>query len=254
MHTGVASANVRDQRSNFVDIPVFGIKNIPLKITIYEKCSSNPSTFTVLGPIFEIVDPGYLIEDPLAVLDSKTAVSGGDDTNWHTLALSYTPTADRQLILRARASDPSKIFYWMFSMDRELPGMASATATLDKITGAEARGGSGTCAKFTPLSTTAYGYWNFYVPCEAATLFKLNFYHKISTAWNGLLKVTIYDTDQTTKLLTSEAVSLIDDAAYHLYTSTGVTPTSQGLCKIVVEIQDGSTTGYVYIDDIETTI
>jgi len=132
-------------------------------------------------------------------------------------------------------------------------GTASYEATLAKETGAETRGGSGTCAKLTPTSTTEWGYFDFYIPCTTGVQLILNFYHKISSGWNGLLKVTIYDTDQSSELLSSESVSLTDDDAYHLYTATGVTPTDTGLCRVSIEIKDGSTTGYVYLDDLAIT-
>lgn len=132
-------------------------------------------------------------------------------------------------------------------------GQASYYATIAKETSANARGGTGTCAKFSPTSTTSWGYWHLYVPVTAATAFVLNFYHKISTNWNGQLKVTIYDTDQTTVLLSSQSITLTNDAAYHSYISTQVTPTSTGMCLLRLEIIDGSTTGYVFIDDIGIT-
>ncbi len=129
-------------------------------------------------------------------------------------------------------------------------GGVTGAATLAKETGANARGGSGTCAKLTPTSASAYGYWHFYVPVTASTEFTLSFYHKIASSWNGVLKVSIYDTDNATPLLTSEAVTLTDDGAYHQYTATPVTPTATGLCRVRVEIKDGASTGYVFIDDV----
>jgi hypothetical protein len=133
-----------------------------------------------------------------------------------------------------------------------VPGAASGSATLAKEAGAKARGGSGTCAKLTPTSASAYGYWDFYVPATASTPFTLSFYWAKSAAgFNGLLKVSIWDTDGTTLKNTSEAVNITAaDANYHQFSATPVTPTDTGLCRVRLEIEDGSTTGFLYIDDI----
>ena len=134
-------------------------------------------------------------------------------------------------------------------------GAASNEATLTKDT-THARGGTGTCALFTPTSLDNWGYWHFYVPATVGLPFVLSFWHRISTNWNGSLAVTIYDTDQTTKLLTSEAVTLTNDGAYHQQLCTQCIPTSAGtsttvgMCLVRIEIKDGTTTGYVYIDDV----
>ena len=133
-----------------------------------------------------------------------------------------------------------------------VPGNASHECTLTKETGANARGGSGTCAKLDPTSTIAYGYWQWFVPATASTAFVLSFYFAKSVAgFNGNLKVSIYDTDNSTLLLTSEVVDLSSaDTDYHLHTCAGVTPTATGLCRVRIEIQDGAVTGDVFIDDI----
>jgi hypothetical protein len=129
-------------------------------------------------------------------------------------------------------------------------GIASYEATLLKVTGADARGGSGTCAKLTPTSRVAFGYWYFYLPVTASVPFVFSFWNKISTSWNGVLRVTIYDTDQSTPLLASESVSYVDDGTYHQHSCAQCTPTNTGMCLVRIEIKDGGTTGYVFIDDI----
>lgn len=129
-------------------------------------------------------------------------------------------------------------------------GAASSSATLLKITGDLSRSGTGSCAQLTPTSTTTWGYWHLYIPVTISTPITLTFYQRISTNWNGQLKVTIYDTDQTTVLLSSQTVTLINNGAYNLYTATPVTPSTTGMCLLRVEIIDGSTTGYALIDDI----
>jgi hypothetical protein len=127
----------------------------------------------------------------------------------------------------------------------------SGNLTLAKETGANARGGSGTCAKLTPTNASAYGYWYFYVPVTA-TAFTLSFYHKITSGFSGLVKCSIYDTDQSTLKNTSEVVTLTDDEAYHQFSATAVTPTATGFCLVRIEVQKdaGDTTECVYIDDI----
>lgn len=131
-------------------------------------------------------------------------------------------------------------------------GMASNGAVLLKTTGAAARGGSGTCAKLTPPASPIWGYWDFYVPVNTNML-TFSMWHKISASWNGSLKISIYDTDQTSLLITSETVTLTDDGDYHEYSASSMYPAAVGLCRIRIEIQDGGTTGYVYIDDITAT-
>lgn len=131
-------------------------------------------------------------------------------------------------------------------------GTASDSATLSKESGAQARGGVGVCAKLTPTSNFTYGYWRFFVPVASSSPFILSFYHKISSGWNGLLNITIYDTDQTTSLYTS-AVTTTNDGDYHKHTCDLCTPTGTGLCLIRIGIMDGNVTGYVYIDDIGIT-
>lgn len=134
-------------------------------------------------------------------------------------------------------------------------GSAYGSATLAKETGANARGGSGTCAKLTATSTTLYGYWEFYVPATASTPFTFSLYYKAfhtTTAWNGTLDVSIYDTDDSTLKNTNESVSITDDGAYHQFSATSVTPTATGLCRVVVRVKNGSDSGGVYIDDIAT--
>lgn len=82
--------------------------------------------------------------------------------------------------------------------------------------------------------------------------FSLSFYHKISSGFNGSMKVTIYDTDQTSVLLNSETVTLVDDGYYHRYLSTLVTPSATGLCLVRIETLQGahSSTDAIYIDDV----
>ncbi|MHA1305440.1 MAG: hypothetical protein ACTSPI_17205 [Candidatus Heimdallarchaeaceae archaeon] len=128
----------------------------------------------------------------------------------------------------------------------------------DQVTGGQttswARGGSGYCVYLNPSSTTNPLVWEFYVPVTASTSFTLSFYHKITSGFNGSLKVTIYDSDDDyTKLLDAESVTFTDDGAWHQYTSTSVTPTNTGFCRVKIEAYNGSTTGDIGIDDISVS-
>lgn len=105
-----------------------------------------------------------------------------------------------------------------------LPGAASGSSTLRRERGANARGGSGTCAGLTPTSVSFPGYWDFFVPATPGTSLTVSFYHKISSGFNGTLKVSIYDVEDGDTLLNQESVTLVDDGAYHLHTCTTVTP------------------------------
>jgi hypothetical protein len=104
-HTGELPGTGGLQRAVFADLPIYGKANVPLEITVYEKCAINPSLF-VEGPQFAICDPGKVIRDPSGILNVEGLVSAqslGNDTNWHTTRLTFTPTSDRALILRSYA-------------------------------------------------------------------------------------------------------------------------------------------------------
>ena len=127
-HTGEVST-----RDVFLDFPITCEANQQLTIKIYEKCGSAPSTFTV-GPRFLLVDPGYLYGNPASILVEKTAQSdGGDDTDWHTITMQYTPNETRTLILRARMRDASRSFWWMFSIEGGSSGGGSGIVPMTRI-------------------------------------------------------------------------------------------------------------------------
>ena len=131
-------------------------------------------------------------------------------------------------------------------------GTASGSLTLTKATGSVCYGGSGTCALLTPTSTSNYGYWWFYVPVTNSTAFTLSFYNSISAGWNGVLNATIFDTNQTTSLFSS-VVPTVDDGNYHQFTCTQVTPTGTGLCLVGIGAQNGTSSGFFYIDQVAVT-
>ena len=131
-------------------------------------------------------------------------------------------------------------------------GATSGAATLTKITGSQAYGGSGTCAQLTPTSTTAFGYWYFYLPVTGGVTFAFSFYNQISTGWNGILNTTIYDAllSGTPGILLSQTVTTINNGQYNQQLFSPVTPTNTGMCLVVIGIKNGSNSGYVLIDNI----
>jgi hypothetical protein len=138
-------------------------------------------------------------------------------------------------------------------------GEACGSLTLAKETGANARGGSGTCAKLTPTSAVTYGYWDFVVPVTAAE-FTLSFYYKsfhTTSAWNGTLKVSMWDSDNHLEdpppLLNAVDVAGTYDATYRLWTSAAKTAAAAGLCRVRIEIINGADSGGVYLDDLAVT-
>lgn len=133
-----------------------------------------------------------------------------------------------------------------------VPGHASNYATLTKETGSNARNGSGTCAKFLPLSSVGQGYWNFYIPATANIPFRFTFYWKKNTEnFDGVLNISIWDTDQLNLFVDDFSIELAyNDTIYHQYLSGSFTTINTGLCRVQLSIQDGANTGWLYIDDI----
>jgi hypothetical protein len=142
-------------------------------------------------------------------------------------------------------------FAWNPTLAQRRPRGAFGVGSITKETGANARTGSGSCMKVDPYNTTEDMVYEFLVPVTASTGFSLSFWHKISSGFNGTVKLTIYDSDtgDATMLLNAETVTLTNDGAYHQYTSTGVTPSETGFCRCVIAVRDGSVTGNVFIDD-----
>ena len=134
---------------------------------------------------------------------------------------------------------------------RIIGGLPRGPVTLAQVTGASARGGSGTALKLTPTATTSYGYYYFYVPVDASDLMTLTFYHIDGTGWDGTAKVSIYDTDQTTALLASQTIT--DNDAWTLHTCTQVTATGTGFLLVRLEVKYG-TGGWKCFDDFAVAI
>jgi hypothetical protein len=134
-----------------------------------------------------------------------------------------------------------------------IAGEATNKLSLERETGTNARLGSGSCAKLTPLSKVISGRWHFYLPATASTEFQFSFYFAKSVAtFDGILTVTIYDTDQSTLLLNNELVDTTsnEDVLYHLHECSAVTPTSTGFCLVEISLCKGVVDGSIFIDDI----
>ena len=94
-----------------VDVPIWGEKDVPLIVRVYIRkaygCLTEPYGAA-------LIDPSYAFGDPAAEL---VKVLGWEDTDWQTLTLSYTPTHDRQLILRVFGEDDDNGWlYWNFDV------------------------------------------------------------------------------------------------------------------------------------------
>lgn len=253
VHVSTAEDSDRDF---WVEFPVMGKAGKTLTVTVYHKVTTTSGWVT--APRIEICDPNKNWKASGELLASSSAFSIAD-TAWHTDTASYDVTYDRPLVVRVRGcggntggTGTGQMYWWQVIEVQNTLGQASGPLTLSKETGANARGGSGTCAKLVPSSTNNYGYWYFLVPTTASIPFTLSFYHKIATGFNGSLKCTIYDTDQTTIKNNSETVTLTDDGSYHQFTATPVTPTATGFCLVRIEVEQGTHAidDAVYIDDI----
>jgi hypothetical protein len=136
------------------------------------------------------------------------------------------------------------------SADLKQTGIINEGASAGTVAKETTLARSGTCVKLTPTSTTDNMYWDYLVPTTALTAFTLKFYHLITATFNGTMTCTIYDTDNTTKLLNAESVSFTADDAYHQYSATQVTPTLTGFCRVRLTILKGAGAGSIYIDDV----
>jgi len=121
----------------------------------------------------------------------------------------------------------------------------------DQITGGQdaawAFGGEGLCQYYNPTSSSVPLYDECFIPCTAAQGIQVHFQvKKTSAAANCTMKVSVSGCGVTP--LRRGAVSLTDSWAE--YTSGTFTPAETGFLKVVFEIQDGSTTGDIGIDQI----
>lgn len=139
-----------------------------------------------------------------------------------------------------------------------VPGAASGSGTLAKDAGGRV---SGNCAKLTPSSTSTYMYWDFFVYVSGNEC-KLSFYYKSfkdgASSFNGTVKVSWWDSDDPAEspppLLNGTDISgTYDETDWYQWESAAKTPAAEGLCRVRIEVVDGSNSGGVYIDDIAVT-
>jgi hypothetical protein len=86
----------------FLDQRIYGHKDVPLYYTCHYYTVDDAGTWTT-EPLFQIIDPDYAFNpsfDPggdevLAHVDAEAT-----ENEWQSLTLTYTPTKDRELILR----------------------------------------------------------------------------------------------------------------------------------------------------------
>ena len=224
-----------------------------LTVPVYVKCSQAPNGMTD-RPRVQIIDPNETWDSAASKLDEQQ-VPNDTSTDWQTITVTYRNNDyPKEVIVRVKATNASGSIYWFADLDYHTVagGDTYGEVTLSKEEGANARGGSGACAKLLPLSTTVYGYWYWYLPVTASTAFTMTFWYWCTSGFNGEIKVTIYDTDQTTVLDASRDVGETADGSWRQYAGHEVTPTATGLCLVRIEILQGahSAADVIYIDDI----
>ena len=224
-----------------------------LTVPVYVKCSQAPNGMTD-RPRVQIIDPNETWDSAASKLDEQQ-VPNDTSTDWQTITVTYRNNDyPKEVIVRVKATNASGSIYWFADLDYHTVagGDTYGEVTLSKEEGANARGGSGACAKLLPLSTTVYGYWYWYLPVTASTAFTMTFWYWCTPGFNGEIKVTIYDTDQTTVLDASRDVGETADGSWRQYAGHEVTPTATGLCLVRIEILQGahSAADVIYIDDI----
>jgi hypothetical protein len=132
-----------------------------------------------------------------------------------------------------------------------VPGGASGQVTLERNNTELYSPGQGFyCAKLTPLSTSQYGYWDFYIPAVASTAFRLHFYIKVSDyAFNGSVNLSVWDAMGSETLLLDNALLALSDLYVH--TNIPITaPSTTGLCRVQFKFLNGTIPGIIYVDNI----
>jgi hypothetical protein len=124
---------------------------------------------------------------------------------------------------------------------------------------------AGHCCKMTPpVDKTTYGYWDFYVPVtDAASTFhfwwaKSHANFGSDEAVDAALKVSLWEPgdafNATPGLAASHVVDITSaDTDYH-EESIAFDATTAGLMRVRVELKDGTTAGFLYIDDISVVV
>jgi hypothetical protein len=138
-----------------------------------------------------------------------------------------------------------------------VPGTASNSLAVARETSAKARGGSGTCAKLTPASVSAAGYWDFYVPATGTGAHTVDFWWAKEAVDDTMtLKVSVFDIDSGAALLTDEVVDISAASTdwTHKTDLTHVHPAAAGLIRVRMTLQCKTSTGNIlYVDDVTIT-
>ena len=90
------------------DIPFFAASGVALSFPVYVKQAQTGQTQTTR---VQIIDPDQPWDSAASKLFDQ-AVS--DSTAWQTITATYTPSADKQLILRVRGCNASGTMEWMY--------------------------------------------------------------------------------------------------------------------------------------------
>lgn len=98
--------------SNFIDVPLWADKEVPVAVRVYARKLQNSMTAT---PWVKIIDPNKPWGDAAEALVSSTMA---DNLLWQTLVLTYTPTASRPVILRVGGTNATGTLYWNFDARR----------------------------------------------------------------------------------------------------------------------------------------
>jgi len=122
--------------------------------------------------------------------------------------------------------------------------------SVEKETGPNARGGTGSCVRFTPSSTVHPQVWVFKVPCQDSIAVQLDMWHKITSGFNGSFTFSASGSGITP--INEEVVALTDDGVYHEFLSSIMTPTESGYIAVTLRAKQGVVSGSIFVDDITT--
>lgn len=95
---------------DFVEVPVWGEKDVLLTVKVYLRKQQNGMTVT---PYARLINPNKPWGDAQEALVTATMA---DDTAWQTFTLSLVPAHDRQLRLRVGGRNGSGTMYWNFDV------------------------------------------------------------------------------------------------------------------------------------------
>jgi hypothetical protein len=91
--------------------PILGLKDVPVQVTLWAKSSA---TGMAKRPTLTICDPNYVYEHVSEPLTA--AVVAADNTNWQTLTATYTPTADKPILVRFSAINATGTSFFLMQI------------------------------------------------------------------------------------------------------------------------------------------